>query len=242
VVQLQGVTAPNPYLLDGLDVAFSALRTRLANEIGWDYLSSLDNAFTPLTTPLDPGMQEDWLYTGRSFAANSVPINAGWVVLVREDFGAQTYWRVYLKTRYQDGSQGKPIDTPTWDIEARYSGDPQVYEQGGQLSSANPAGYWYDFTALAQAYGWERLPSLVDWRTYYPGIRFNQFIYRQGLDWQSAMLQLYPIEILITPTPILPPTATPTVTPRWMRPRTATPTPSATITPTRRPTWTPISP
>ncbi len=242
VVPLQDVTAPNAFLLDSLDEAFQGLRERVGSEIGWDYLASLDNAFVPLSTPLNPGMKEDWLYTGRSFAANSIPMNAGWLVVVRQDFGAETYWRVYLKTRYQDGSQGAPINEQTWDLEARYGSDTQVYEQGGKTADKIPGGYWYDFTSLALSYGWERLPALPDWRTYFPGIRFNQFVFREGLDWKSAMLELYPLEILITPTPILPPTATATRTPVWMVARTSTPTPGATITPTRRPTWTPVSP
>jgi TolB protein len=242
VVELKDVVAPHSYLLDELDECFSALRSHLAKQIGWDYLYTLDEAFIPLSTPLEPGMRDDWLYTGRSFAANSIPINAGWLVVVREDFGAQTYWRVYLKTRFQDGSQGAPIDQPTWDLDARFSGDPLIYEQGGELSTVIPTGYWYDLTELTRVYGWERLPAQLNWRTYFAGIRFNQFVYREGLDWQSAMLQLYPVEILITPTPILPPTATPTRTPNWMRPRTATATTTATPTTTRQPTWTPNSP
>jgi TolB protein len=164
------------------------------------------------------------------------------MVVGREDFGGQTYWRVYLKTRYQDGSQGAPIEGPTWDLEARYSGEPQVYEQGGAPAASVPSGYWFDFTNLATSYGWERLPALVNWRTYFPGIRFNQFVYRDGLDWKSAMLQVYPVEILITPTLVAPPTAAATKTPQWMSLRTATPTTIATVTPTRRPTWTPGSP
>ena len=31
-------------------------------------LASLENAFVPITTSLDPGFGEDWLYTGRAFA------------------------------------------------------------------------------------------------------------------------------------------------------------------------------
>ena len=51
---------------------------------GWDALGSLENAFVPLTTSLDPGYQEDWLYTGRAFAVNSLMVNAGWMAVVRE--------------------------------------------------------------------------------------------------------------------------------------------------------------
>jgi TolB protein len=162
--------------------------------------------------------------------------------VMREDFSNQTCWRIYLRARYQDGSQGRPLYQAPWDLNARYSGDPQIYEEGGAPGKSVPPGYWVDFTDLAAAYGWERLPSLINWRTYYPAIRFNQFVLRDGLDWTTAMLQVYPEEIMISPTPILPPTSTPTRTPNWMRPRSPTPSRTVTTTSTPRPTWTPLGP
>ena len=242
LTEIKDISAPHPLLLDSITPSFISLRTRVANEIGWDYLSSLENAFVPYSDPLSPETNEDWLFTGRSFAANPIPMNAGWMVLIREDYGAETYWRVYLKTRYQDGSQGQPIVQAPWDLNDRYNGDPRIYDQGGTYATSAPSGYWLDFTTLAQAYGWNRLPSQINWRTYYPAIRFNQFVAQDGLDWRSAMLQVYPSEFLTTTTPILPPTPTATLSPSWIRPRTPTPTPTFTATSTRRPTWTPDSP
>ncbi|MBI3738025.1 MAG: hypothetical protein HY258_03145, partial [Chloroflexi bacterium] len=173
------------------------------------------------------GLSEDWLYTGRAFAINSLMVNAGWMTVVREDIGAQTSWRLYLRAQIQDGSRGEPIHNPPWDLNARYELDPKTYEAGGQYA-ATPSGYWVDFTALAQAYGWERLPALPNWRNYYAGARFTEFAKTDGLDWYSAMLELYPAEALLTPTPVLPPTATPS----------RTPIPSSTPGPTRTPLWT----
>ncbi len=109
LVALGDVTAPNPALSDRADDSFQAMRQHLSAEIGWDFLANLENAFVPLTSPLSPGLAEDWLYTGRGIAANALPLNAGWMAVVREDYGSQTYWRLYLKTRYQDGSQGMPL-------------------------------------------------------------------------------------------------------------------------------------
>ncbi len=106
VVQLPGVQAPLAMLQDRADEAFFALRERVACEIGWDFLAIFDQAYVPLTTALDPGFLQDWLYTGRAFQFNSAPVSAGWVATVREDYGSQTYWRIYLRTRYQDGTQG----------------------------------------------------------------------------------------------------------------------------------------
>ncbi len=195
VVALDDVQAPYPLLHDAVDEAFRALRQDVAARTGWDFLGNLENAFLPLTQPSAPGMEEDWLYTGRAFNANPVLTHAGWMALVREDINGRTYWRVYLKARYQDGSQGMPLTRPAWDLDARFNGDAKVYEQGGQLA-AIPEGYWVDFTELAGRYGWERQPALINWLTYYPAARFNQFVHREGLDWASAMAELYPPEAL----------------------------------------------
>jgi TolB protein len=229
-VDLEGVQAPYPQLHDLADEAFNALRERIQREVGWDALASLENAFVPITSSLDPGFGEDWLYTGRAFAINSLMTNAGWMVAVREDFGSQTYWRLYLRAQLQDGSLGIPLHDQPWDLRARYNLDPQVYEQGGQYSDV-PPGYWVDVTSLAAQYGWERVPALPNWRTFYRGARFTEFALIEGLDWYTAMLQLYPPDVLVTPTRLLPPTLTPT--------RTPTNTPTSTPTRTPRPTGSP---
>jgi TolB protein len=229
VVPLIDVQAPFPQLHDMVDESFIALRQRLADEIGWDALSSLENGYVPLTSALSPGMLSDWLYTGRAFALNAQPINAGWMVVTREDYHQETYWRVYLRARFQDGSQGRPLYRLPWDFEARYQGDPQSYEQGGNTAESISPGYWVDFTRLAESYGWDRLPALSNWRSAYPAARFNEFVLTEGLDWQEAMLEIYPFEVLLTPTGIVPPTWTPTITSRWYR--TSTPTPTITTIP-----------
>jgi TolB protein len=245
VVQLPDVQAPLPMLQDRADEAFFALRERVAREIGWDFLAILDQAYVPLTTALDPGFVQDWLYTGRAFQFNSAPVSAGWVAAVREDFGSQTYWRVYLRTRFQDGTQGSPIKVLPWEFASRYSGDPRAFEEGGSALKAVLPGYWVDFTSLAAAYGWERLPSLSSWRVAYSSIRYNEYVLRQGLDWFSAMLEVYPRQALDTPTPVSSPTITPTFTNTPTNTPTITDTPyiEPSITPslTRRPSLTPTA-
>jgi TolB protein len=233
LMPLTGVDAPHPYLHDLVDDSFQALRTRIAVESGWDFLASLENAYVPLTAPLDPGMGNDWLYTGRAIALNTHPMNAGWLVIVRENTAAGTYWRVYIKALYQDGSAGMPLHDQPWDFDSRYNGDTIIYEQGGENQVSIPSGYWIDFTERAHSYGWERLPALTTWRASYPAARFNEFAFTGGEDWQPAMLELYPQEAMITPSPVIPPTRTPTATLRWY----VSPTP--TITPSPRPTFTP---
>ncbi|HSF80206.1 MAG TPA: hypothetical protein VLA49_03170 [Anaerolineales bacterium] len=238
VVELEDTEAPYPMLSDLVDESFYALRSSLVNYIGWDYLSSLESAFIPLTSPLFPGLLSDWLYTGRAIALNPAPINAEWMLVMREEFGSETYWRVYLKARYQDGTQGRPLYDPAWNLNARYDGDPRHYEDGGSFTNTIPSGYWFDFTQLAASLDWQRLPALVTWRSALPAARFNEFAFTDGLDWLSAMSELYPVEALHTPTPVLPPTFTPTAT-RWP---TRTPLPTRTPWPTRTPSPTPAIP
>jgi TolB protein len=240
LVTLNDVSAPTPKLISITEGAFQALRQQVISETGWDFLASLENAFVPLTQPADPGLQDDWLYTGRAFAVTTQPLNAGWMFLTREDFNGQTYWRVYLKTRFQDGSQGQPFHVLPWDLSARSSGDTQAYEQGGKIG-VEPDGYWVDFTELAARFGWERLPSLMNWRNYYPAIRYNVFVLKDGLDWKSAMAQIYPPEALVTATNVPSATLTASATSRWIKPKTPTPTRTPTATATFHPTWTQLA-
>jgi len=239
LIPLNDVEAPNPNLNDAVNEAFDALRAYVLSETNWDALANLENAYVPLTTYLDPGQAGDWLYTGRSFALNPLLVNAGWMVVVREDFGQQTYWRLYLRAQAQDGAHGEPLHAVPWDLSARYSLNPTDYEAGGKLMPQIPPGYWIDLTDLAQLYGFERLPAFSNWRTYFKGARFNQFVKTDGLDWQAAMLQIYPPEILVTPSPLPTNTLTPTVTPKKFKTSTPTITRTPTRTPTLNPTFTP---
>lgn len=237
IVLLDGVRPSGMSLSDAADEAFAALRARAAQEAGWDFLSQLDHAFVGINDPLPPGYAyNDWLYTGRAFAISRAAFQAGWVAVVREDFGLQTYWRVFVRTAAQDGSQGEPLRWRPWDFDLRYAGDPAAYDRGGAEQANPPAGYYVDFTALAADYGFDRLPALSNWRSFYPGARFDEFALRETLDWVAAMRQLYPDAAIATPTPYQTPTPTPTNTPRptptpwWWRWRTPTPTPTATPT------------
>jgi TolB protein len=55
LVTLANVTAAYPQLNENAIDAFQALRSQVAALSGWDALGNLENAFVPLTTPLDPG-------------------------------------------------------------------------------------------------------------------------------------------------------------------------------------------
>lgn len=237
MAQLKDIKAPHPYLHRRLINSFNALRARAILETGWDVLGNLENAYTPLTSPLDPGRGDSWLYTGRAFGLNPLPLNVGWMYIVREDFEGETYWRLYIRPQAQDGSQGQPVRRHPWDINARYNLNPKSYEQGGEPMKNTPPGYWVDFTRLARQYNWQRPPAQTNWRTFFRGALFNEFTQTGNDSWRSAMLELYPPDVLVTPTVVIPPTRTPTVTPTGYRYKTPTPTPSHT--PTLVPTYTP---
>ncbi|NPV86363.1 MAG: hypothetical protein HPY45_10195 [Anaerolineae bacterium] len=237
VSKLNNIRAPYPFLHDAVDEAFASLKAETEILLGWNFLENLENAYLPLTEPPAPNMQKNWLFTGRAIEINTIPLQAGWMYLAREDINAQVYWRLYIKTRYQDGSQGKPIKQSVWDMSARYSGNPDFYENGGRPLPA-PSGYYIDFTALARKYGWERLPALSEWRAYYPAARFNQFVISDNLTWDQAMSELYPPELLWTATYVPTRTRTPTQTPKDFVFESSTPTPLPSATSTPRPTWT----
>lgn len=242
VVEIPDVKAPYAFLQDAVDESFNALRKQSAQEAGWDILANLENAYLPLTEPPAPGEPDNWLFTGRAFSILTSPMQAGWMTAVKEEINGQVYWRVFVKARYQDGSQGLPLDQAIWDINARFLGDPRAYENGGQLK-APPSGYWVDFTELAFRFGWQRLAALSDWRSYYPSTLINQFVNNSGLDWGKAMREIYSAEAMATYTPIPSRTPTPTATPKDSETpiptRTSTPTTTPSPTPTFRPTWTP---
>ena len=202
LVRLSGVEAPNPKLNQQAVEAFQALKTRTSVQAGWDFLSVLENAYLPLTTPLEPTGGQEWLHTGRGIEVSDLPRQAGWMIVVREEYGGQTYWRLYLRARRQDGSQGTPLKNYSWDFDQQYSGSSSAYERGGSPSGTLPEGYWIDFTDLAAGYGWNRFPALPRWRTAYPQTRWGLFAYSQGLTWEQAMLEIYPDLALVTPTPL----------------------------------------
>ncbi|MBN2046086.1 MAG: PD40 domain-containing protein [Anaerolineales bacterium] len=197
LIDLPGIKAPHP-ALTGLAVQpFFALKDRANAELGWDLLSDLENMFVLITEPLPPGRQNDWLYTGRAFALNPVLIDYQYMLVVREEFGPDTYWRLFLKPLDQSGMMGEPLTQYPWDFDARFSGSPTAYENGGAPYLEIPGGYWVDFTTMALNYGWERTPALVTWQSYIQGAQFNVFAITSGLDWEDAMLQLWPPEIFL---------------------------------------------
>ncbi|MCA0453244.1 MAG: hypothetical protein LCI00_04640 [Chloroflexi bacterium] len=187
------------YLSDTVNDSFNALRQRMLQLTGWDFLGKLDDAFWSfLPTPRLPDAGEErrnWYYTGRAFGITRNLI-AGFpqqIELVREDEGVNTYWRVYVRVSEDaaPGELGEPLRQMPWDMLSRNSGDVQAYDEGGRLKTDVPSGYYIDFTQLAMDYGWQRTPAAGDWRANVNGINYWLFQKTDGLTWYDAMLQLY---------------------------------------------------
>lgn len=194
---LPGVNVENAALSDRVNDSFNALREATLQQVGWDFLGRLDDAFWRLDRPPEPGEpRRNWHMTGRAFSITRSAI-AGFpppVEIVREDIGVEVLWRVYVRVAddAQSGQLGEPLRRMPWDFASRTQGDVEAYDQGGRLRNAVPGGYYVDFTQLAADYGWERVPAGSDWRANANAINYWLFLKSDGLDWYNAMREIYP--------------------------------------------------
>jgi TolB protein len=195
------INAPDPRLSSAVVQRFQALRTAVKEQAGWDFLGTLDNAVVPLDTPMPPKETLSWLRTGRAFAVSRAAVSKGWLSVLPDPVGASDYWRLFVRAALQDGSLGEPLRDFPWDFDARTSGTPSAFDSGGLYYSQIPAGYFIDFSQLAAEYGFQRVPSDPDWRTYYFGIHYWEFVCTDGLDWLTAMGEVYSPYSFLTPTP-----------------------------------------
>lgn len=205
---LLDVEAPSPYLSDRVNDSFNALRVRVLEATGVDYLATLDDAWWDLERLPEPGVERrNWHMTGRAFSITRSGI-LGFpapLEIVREDTDTEIYWRVYLRVaeEAQSGSLGEPLRRMPWDFLSRSQGDVEAYNQGGRLKSEIPAGYYVDFTQLAADYGWLPRVAGTDWRANSNSINYWMFWKPDGLSWYNAMLEIHTEGELINfaPTP-----------------------------------------
>ena len=193
-INLEGIDAISPFLSDRVNDSFVALRKRIEQEAGWDFLGRSDHIWWDIDRPIEPGQSEqNWHKAGRAFDISQGYIEgqSPLVLPVLELNGADVYWRLYARAAQQDGSQGEPLHALPWDFEARWSGDVDAYDNGGRFYASIPSGYFVDITLLAADYGWVRTSSDNSWRSNWPGVLFWQYEKRDQLDWWDAMLELY---------------------------------------------------
>ena len=185
------------FLSDQVDDSFNALRQDVERLTGVDYLADVsDTWWSSDRLPQSGETRINWHYTGRAFQLDPKLIQGTppAIEVVQETVGTRLYWRVYLRV-FEDaqfGQYGEPLMQLPWDFFSRVQGDVSAYENGGRLRSDIPAGYYIDLTQLAADYGWERLPANPDWRNNVNGLNHLFFHKPDGLDWQTAMLEIYP--------------------------------------------------
>jgi TolB protein len=181
------------FLSDRVNESLNALRQRVIEEAGWDYLANLGSSWRPITyTPPSGQSRMSWYLCGRAIGLDQEPYEEDEprIELVREDVGNVTYWRVFIRAAQQDGSMGEPLRQAVWDLNARQQ-DGRAMVEGGALKERIPSGYYVDFTTLAGDYGWERVPSLWRWRYSWPDIRWWLFQKTDGLNWWEGMLEVF---------------------------------------------------
>jgi TolB protein len=195
------VNAPDPRLSSAVIQRFQDLREKVKEQAGWDFLATLDSAVIDINTPMPPKEMLSWLRTGRAFAISRGAVSKGWLVVAPDPYGPSEYWRLFVRTALQDGTQGEPLRELPWDFDARTSGTPSAKDSGGGFYSQIPNGFFIDFSQLAAESGFQRIPSNADWRTYYFSIHYWEYVCTDGLDWFDAMGEIYSPYSFLTPTP-----------------------------------------
>ncbi len=194
---LVDVAVPGAQINAALAEDFAALRREVRSATGQDFLGTLADAWRPLGFKSSASAFFSWHKTGRAFDTQMELWGPGRrrdLLLVREDQGGRTQWRMFLRAGAQDGSAGTPLTEAGWTFAAG-SGDETLLAAGGRRSAAVPTGYWVDFSALAARFGWQRIPSIargaLDWRRNWTGIEYWHYERRDGLRWFEAASEVY---------------------------------------------------
>jgi TolB protein len=186
------------FLSDRVNESFNALRQRVIEEAGWDYLANLSVAQLSMTfTPYSGQSRMTWHVCGRAFGLDREPQaeDTPRVELAREDVGNVTYWRVFIRAAEQDGSMGEPLRQGIWDLTTRQE-DGRAMVDGGTLKERIPSGYYVDFTTLASDYGWERVPALWRWRWFWPDVMWWRFRKTDDLTWWQCVQEVFEPEAI----------------------------------------------
>jgi TolB protein len=197
LARLPDVAVSGPRIHAGLADDYAALRAEVRTATGRDFLGTLSDMWRPLDFSSSASAFFSWHKTGRAFDTVMQlrgPGGRNDLVLVREDTGGSTMWRMYLRAADNSGATGRPLLLPGWTFSAG-GGDEAHESTGGLRGTSVPAGYFVDFTAMAARYGWHRIPSLsrtgLDWRRDWAAIEFWHYERRDGLRWFEAAREVY---------------------------------------------------
>lgn len=163
-------SAPQPYMHVDVAPRFEQLRKAVLEASGIDFLAKCGDVLR------DAGLRSakvgvafrSWHKTGRAFDYDQT---SRAIVVVSEPAGGKQFFRTYLKCAAQDGSQGKRLRV----LDFR-----QFYVSQ----------YLVDFTALAEAAGFQRIPAWAGWKHTYTEMEFWHYAREEGLTWDQAMQQI----------------------------------------------------
>lgn len=197
LVRLNDLNTGVPWLADTVDDSFRAMRYRLRDEVGYDFLGTLSEALRPLDFSSDASQYTSWHKSGRAFDTR-FDLPGGRLQIVKETIGGNVYWRVMLRCDDQNGTCGKPATARPWD----YSGRARTIlapEQGG-VEKPPLYGYYVDFTQWAREYGWQRISSHDDenfsWTWHFKAFEYWHFqkplFTGTASNWYAAVKQVYP--------------------------------------------------
>ncbi len=207
LVRLHDLKTGTPWLADTVDDSFQGWRFELRAEVGYDFLGELSDALRDVGSRTETSQYASWHKSGRAVDTLFDYTLNGQLAheIVREDYSGETFWRVLLRCVDQNGRCGRPVTNNPWNYSARV----RTYvapEQGG-IEKAIPAGYYVDMTALARAYGWQRISSYDDddysWTWHF--LAFEYWHYQKRFEddpvsgngsslpnWYRAMRDVYP--------------------------------------------------
>lgn len=151
-------------------VLFELLRQRVFEKSGIDFLAKCGDVMraSNFKSSKDGVANRSWHKTGRAFDYDQSNPN---LVIAGEPRNGKTYFRTYLKCAKQGGSQGKKITVADY--------------RGGLVTA-----YLFDFTAEAEAVGFERIPAWNGWQSHYNRREFWHYQFDEGLTWDAAMAQI----------------------------------------------------
>ncbi len=199
LVRQNDLTTGTPWLADTVDNSFQAWRNRLRDEVGFDFLQKLSDAARDVGSRTETSQYASWHKSGRAvdtlfdYHLNGQLMHE----IVKEIYGGETYWRIYLRCTDQSGRCGRPLTATPWNYSARARTN-IAPEQGGIEKEIQP-GYYVDMTALAREYGWERISSYADqdysWTWNFLAFEYWHYQKRFETDgaanWYQAMRDVY---------------------------------------------------
>lgn len=171
LVLLPGVKAPQPYMHRDAAAAFGPMRKEVADKAGFDFFAICGDIKRDASyvSKKDGVANRSWHKTGRALDYDQ---NSKALVLVSEPIAGKQYFRTYLKCADQYGSMG-------------------VRRTLRDMRGHTVTALVIDLTAIAEKYGFKRIPAWNGWQNNYNRREFWHYQYNpQNISWDAAMLQL----------------------------------------------------